>query len=105
MADIIFTLLNVASVILVGILCILSYRLLHAFDNCGGKTPWWFGILPYVFVYGFISRVGILLATINIIPQYYTDIVVAGYAIFYVGLIAFIYGMTSICLRIKKSHG
>ena len=100
MIDII-NVLNFVDIILVGLLCILSYKVIHAFDKCGGSKPRWFAILPYVFVYSFLSRIGIYLSTVGIISPSYANIIIAGYTVFYVGMIAFMYGMNEICSRIN----
>ena len=93
---------NFIDIILVGILCILSFQLLHKFDNCGGAKPWWFAILPYVFVYSFISRILIFFGSVEVISPGYNDIVIAAYTVFYIGMIAFMYGMNIICSRIDQ---
>jgi len=100
--DLVINTLNFIDIVLVGILCILSYKVIHSFDKCGGLKPWWFAILPYVFVYSFISRIGIFLAQADIIPLQYLNVIIASYTIFYLGMIAFLYGLFKICSRVDK---
>jgi hypothetical protein len=100
MIDNIIIALDVITVLLVSLLFILSYKLIHTFDKCGGRKPWWFYLLPTTFVYGFVCRSLLLLIVLGYLPESSTDVVVAMYAMFYVGLIGFIHGMNLICDRI-----
>jgi hypothetical protein len=102
--DIILNVFNFIDIILVGIMCVLAYQLLHKFDKCGGIKPWWFAILPFVFIYSFIGRIGIFLSQSNIIPIEYLNIIIAAYTGFYIGMIAFLYGMNTICAHINEGY-
>jgi hypothetical protein len=104
MVESILIALDVFNILLVIALYILSFKVVRAFDTCGGNIPWWFGILPFVFIYGVICRILLLFSTMGMIPEYYTNIIVSAYVVFYLGLVVFMYGLYIICRHIGKKR-